>query len=233
VSLPFTSEEFFVVFRTYNEAVWPAQLVLLALAVLALMIVAFPRYWSGCAVSGILAALWIWIALAYHLAFFSSINPLAFAFAAVSAGGALIFVWHGVIKRSLHFKLTRSARTGVGVALVIFALVIYPRWSVYAGHNYPAMPTFGLPCPTTLFTVGLLAFLVPPYPRAPVAVPVLWSLVGGQAAFLLGVRQDLGLFAAAAVGAYLIARPSAPRANGVLEGEPIPPRPKQGDVFSR
>lgn len=28
------------------------------------------------------------------------------------------------------------------------------------------LPTFGLPCPTTLFTIGLLAFVVSPYPRS-------------------------------------------------------------------
>jgi hypothetical protein len=68
------------------------------------------------------------------------------------------------------------------------------------------MPTFGLPCPTTLFTIGLLACLVPPYPRSTLVVPVLWCLVGAQAAFLLGVPQDLGLLVAAAVGAFLIVR---------------------------
>lgn len=206
--LPFTSEQFFGVFGAYNEAVWPAQLVLLALAVLALVLVAFPRAWSGRTISAILAILWAWLALAYHLAFFASINPLAYVFGAASAFGALLFWWHGMVRRRLHFRVTRSARTVAGVALAAFALVIYPAWSVYAGHGYPAMPTFGLPCPTTLFTIGLLAFLVPPYPRITLVVPVLWCLVGAQAAFLLGVRQDLGLLVAAAVGAILFARSS-------------------------
>lgn len=33
--LPFTNEQFFTVFRRYNEAVWPAQWMLVGLAVLA------------------------------------------------------------------------------------------------------------------------------------------------------------------------------------------------------
>ncbi|HWR87218.1 MAG TPA: DUF6064 family protein [Acidiferrobacterales bacterium] len=213
MALPFTSEQFFGVFATYNDAVWPAQLFLLALAVLALAFVAFPRTWSGWAVSAILAFLWAWLALAYHLAFFASVNPLAYVFAAVSAAGALVFVWQGVVKRKLHFQFARSARVAVGAALVVFALFIYPAWSIYSGHGYPAMPTFGLPCPTTLFTIGLLAFLVSPYPRSSLVVPVLWCLVGAQAAFLLGVWQDLGLLVAAAVGAVLIARSWVPAAR--------------------
>ena len=90
---------------------------------------------------------------------------------------------------------------------MFFALVVYPAWSAWAGHRYPAMPTFGLPCPTTLFTIGTLAFLVAPYPRSPFVVPVLWCLVGVQAAFLLGVPQDLGLMVAAVAGIVLMARP--------------------------
>jgi hypothetical protein len=207
VLLPFTSDQFFNVFGAYNEAVWPMQFVLLALALLALAFVAIPRAWSGRAVSAVLAALWTWLALAYHVAFFASINPLAYVFAAVSGAGALAFVWHGVVMRRLQFRLARSARTAAGVALVAFALVAYPAWALYGGHSYPAMPTFGLPCPTTLFTIGVLAFLVPPYPRSVLVVPILWCLVGVQAAFLLAVPQDLGLLVAAAVGAFLFSRP--------------------------
>jgi hypothetical protein len=214
VALPFTSEQFFAVFGAYNEAVWPAQFFLLALAVSALVLVAFPRVWSGGAVSAILAFLWAWLALAYHLAFFAAINPLAWVFAAVSAAGALVFLWQGVVRRRLRFQLARSARAAVGIALVVFALLIYPAWSAYSGHGFPAMPTFGLPCPTTLFTMGLLAFLVRPYPRSTLVIPVLWCLVGAQAAFLLGVWQDLGLLVAAVAGTVFIARPSAPVARG-------------------
>lgn len=204
--LPFTTQQFFAVFDAYNEAVWPAQVVLLALAVAAVLAVALRRPWSDRFVSAILALLWLWLALAYHLAFFAAINPLAYAFAAMSAAGALAFAWQGVVRRKLHFRFALDGRGTVGAALVVYALVIYPVWSVHAGHGYPAMPTFGLPCPTTLFTIGLLAFLVPPYPRSVLMAPVLWSLVGVQAAFLLGVHQDLGLFFAAAVGGFLIAR---------------------------
>lgn len=95
-------------------------------------------------------------------------------------------------------------RATAGVALIVFALVVYPVWSAYAGHSYPATPTFGLPCPTTIFTIGVLAFAVPPYPRSPLVAPVLWCFVGAQAAFLLGVQPDLGLVAAALVGIGLL-----------------------------
>ena len=86
------------------------------------------------------------------------------------------------------------------------SLVVYPVLSWIDGHPYPFTPTFGLPCPTTIFTIGVLAFLTPPYPRSVFIVPVLWCLVGGTAAFSLGVTQDLALVVAAVAGMVLFIR---------------------------
>ncbi len=129
----------------------------------------------------------------------------------------LVPVWsastgQGNCPQPLEFRLSASARAVVGVLLVAFALVVYPAWSFLSGHRHPETPSFGLPCPTTIFTVGLLSFLVRPYPRSPLAVPVLWSLVGVQAAFPLGVPQDLGLAVAAVVGIVLMVRSRSPAA---------------------
>ena len=222
MQLPFTTEQFYGVFRAYNTAVWPAQVVLVVLAVVAVVLVAFPRSGSGAGVSAILAFLWAWIGVAYHTAFFADINPLAYGFAAVSVVGALGFLWHGVVRRRLEFRLAADVRTAIGLLLVAFALVVYPVWSVYAGHRYPELPTFGLPCPTTIFTIGILALTVRPYPRSPLVVPVVWSFVGGQAAFLLGVPQDAGLLVAGLVVLVLMARskaalPRRPRRHGCPE----------------
>ncbi|MCW9088814.1 MAG: DUF6064 family protein [Gammaproteobacteria bacterium] len=206
MQLPFSTEEFFGVFRQYNEAVWPAQVFLVGLALAAIVLVLKPRRWSGVGISAILAFLWAWLAVAYHFAFFTRVNPLAYLFSGVSLAGAVVFFWQGVVRCRLQFAWVGGGRAFTGTALVLFALTLYPIWSWYAGHAYPHMPTFGLPCPTTLFTIGLLAFLVPPYPRTPFIVPVLWALVGTQAAFLLGVHQDLGLLVAAAVGVILLIR---------------------------
>jgi hypothetical protein len=61
------------------------------------------------------------------------------------------------------------------------------------GHFYPAAATFGLPCPTTVATLGLLLWLVPPVPWPLVVIPLLWSAVGTSAAVVLGVREDYAL----------------------------------------
>jgi hypothetical protein len=207
VNIPFTREQFYGVFSAYNNAVWPMQLPLLALGVLAVVLLIRQRHYTSVGVSAILAFLWVWQAVAYHLAFFTVINPLAYVFAAVFIAGAAVFCWQGVVRRTLNFKqseITLGWRMWLGWGLIIFAWFIYPAWTYLAGHRYPAFPTFGLPCPTTLFTIGLLAFLVKPYPRSVFIVPVLWCFVGSQAAFVFDVPADLGLIAAAVVGLLLV-----------------------------
>ena len=205
MQLPFTTEQFFAVFRDYNEAVWPAQVFLSGLSLIALIAMFVPRSWSGLVVSLVLAFLWAWLAVAYHFFFFARINPLAYVFGGVSFAGSLVLGWQGVIRRRLRFGWVGGARAASGVLLVAYALVLYPVWSWFAGHRYPDTPTFGLPCPTTIFTVGVLAFLTTPYPRSTFVVPILWCTVGAQAAILLGVPQDFGLIVAGIVGLALVA----------------------------
>jgi hypothetical protein len=50
-----------------------------------------------------------------------------------------------------------------------------------------------------LLTVGLLLTGSPPAPRTVAIVPLLWAIIGGSAAVLLGVRPDWALLAAAAL----------------------------------
>lgn len=203
--LPFTSSEFFRVFADYNETVWPAQILLLLIALVATALVFSRARWSDTLISTLLAVLWLWMALAYHLAFFTGINPLAYAFAALSLVGAAAFLWHGLYRKRLQFGWQRSGWTVAGALLIIFSLAVYPVWTWRTGHTWPAMPTFGLPCPTTLFTVGMLTFLLPPYPRSVLVAPLLWCAIGVQAAFLLDVTPDLSLLAGGAVAVALLA----------------------------
>ena len=194
-------------FSAYNTAVWPVQLLLLVLGLVVVVLLMTQGSNASVAISAILMLLWVWQALAYHLAFFTAINPLACAFAGVAVAGAAVFFWQGVVRRRLNFKptgITHGWRMWSGWSLLIFAWFIYPAWTYLAGHRYPAFPTFGLPCPTTLFTIGLLAFLVKPYPRSAFFVPVLWCFVGSEAAFVFDVTADLGLIVAGVLGVFLM-----------------------------
>jgi Family of unknown function (DUF6064) len=200
MNMPFTREQFFALFERYNVGVWPAQIVLYAMALVVLVTIHRGRPSGGRWVAGALALLWAWMAIAYHFAYFTAINPAAWAFGAVFLLGALWLTWVGVVRGRLVFARRGDLREALGGALVVFALLAYPALGWLMGHRYPAVPTFGLPCPTTIFTIGVLLFTKGPVSRSVLVVPVLWAAVGSTAAFALGVYQDLGLLVAGVVG---------------------------------
>jgi len=204
MTLPFDVAQFLAVFARYNEAVWPAQVVLTVLAVAAVGLALRARAWSDRAVSGVLALFWIWMGLVYHVAFFSAINPAATVFGASFVLEGIALAALGGVAGRLRFRFRPSVQGGVGAVLLAYALVGYPLLGVALGHRYPATPTFGLPCPTTIFTLGVLLWAEPPVPQTLLLVPLIWSAIGTSAAILLGVRQDLGLGMAGLVTGLLI-----------------------------
>ncbi len=208
MTLPFLVEQFLGVFRQYNEGVWPAQPILMLVAVAAILGAMTGR---SRLVSALLALLWAWTGIAYHLAFFRAINPAATLFAAVCLVQALGFVRLGVVRETLTFSVGHTWSTWVGVLIIVYALIAYPLISAGLGHGYPYSPTFGVPCPVTIFTFGLMVWLTPPRPRAIVVIPLLWAALGLVAALRLGMWEDLGLTAAAVVAlAVVVERQVAP-----------------------
>lgn len=210
MDLPFSRTQFFQAIADYNVAVWPAPFVLtlLALAMVALALRGSAR--AGRLVAWGLALLWAWLALVYHLAFFWRINPAAPVFAVISLGAAAAFAWVGGVRGGLRFQRGRSAAALPGLLVILFALAGYPAIGAGLGEHYPAAVTFGLPCPTTLFTFGLLLMADRGLPRALVIAPLVWAVIGSTAAFALGVTQDLGLVVVALSGVYLLLRRAPP-----------------------
>ena len=188
--LPFTREQFFAVFADYNRAIWPAQLLayLLAVAVIALSLHR-PRTGDR-AVPALLALMWGWTGIVYQATFFSAINKAAFGFAAMFLLQALLFS-QMALRGSMRLEMRRDGRALWGWVLMAYAAAVYPLIGMISGHGWPALPMFGVtPCPVTLFTLGVLLLVQPTLPRRLLVIPFLWVLVGGSAAFLLGVPQD-------------------------------------------
>ena len=91
-----------------------------------------------------------------------------------------------------------------GIILVVFALVVYPLLGYASGHRYPFSPTFGLPCPTTIFTFGMLLMANKKFPVAILIIPFLWSIIGFTAAYHFWILEDTGLLAAGIIALPLI-----------------------------
>ena len=192
MTLPFTTNEFLQVFRDYNTTTWPAPLILPFVGLASAWLLLSAREWARRTALGLVGVLWAWMAIAYHLAFFARINPAArgFALLALLQGAAFVFAAStSPAPRSMRLDVHRA----FGGALIAFSLILYPALSYLADHRYPAVPTFGLPCPTTIFTFGVLATLHDELSWRYSVIPLLWAGVGTMASFELGMTEDLSL----------------------------------------
>lgn len=204
MNLPFTTEQFLSVFEHYNQAVWPMQIVLNLLGLVSIILAVRRTRFSNRLIAASLGFMWLWIGVVYHLAFFSGINPAAYAFGALNIVQGIVFLVFGLFYQRLSFRFKPNVYGIVGALVILYAMLIYPILGNILGHPYPQSPTFGLPCPTTIFTFGLLLWTDIKLPKSVLIIPFLWSLIGFSAALTLGIREDIGLLVAGIVGVTLI-----------------------------
>lgn len=198
MNLPFTEEQFFAVFSDYNEAIGWVPVVAYALGLLAVALAVRGTLRGTRVISAILTLFWGWMGAVYHLEFFIEINPLAVAFGVAFLLQSAIFLHASIRSQPIpRFTARADMRGGLGVVLMLYAMVVYPIVGIILGRSYPAVPLFGVaPCPTTIFTLGLFLWSRGPLSARLWMIPVVWALVGTTAAWTLGVWEDLGLLVA-------------------------------------
>ncbi len=201
---PFSLEQFLHVFRNYNLAVYPMQIVLYLLSGIAVYLVFKPNPKSDKIINLILSFLWFWMAIVYHIIFFTAINKAAYIFGGLFIIQGMLFLIFGAFqnKVSFHFKNDKYAITGI--TLILFATIVYPVLGYFFGHIYPSSPTFGLPCPTTIFTFGFLLLNTNKCPITILIIPFIWSVIGFLAAFQFGILEDTGLIVASLLSVFLL-----------------------------
>ncbi len=205
MALPFTVDQFLSVFESYNRAIGPAPLVAYALAAAALALAWRGGRRASRGILAVLAAFWAMNGAGYHLSFFRTVNPAATAFGVAFLAQAALYAAAAAKVAPVEFRVRRSARHAVALALAAYATVVYPLLGLAFGHAWPRAPVFGVaPCPTTIFTFALLLLVEGPVPVTLWGIPFLWSLLGASAASQLGIREDWGLAVAGAVGAVIL-----------------------------
>ncbi len=138
--LPFTTEVFFSLFEQYNLAIWPAQPIAYALALAALAMALRPFAGSGRLIGALLAGLWLWNGVAYHIMHFAQINFWAFGFGALFVLQGLLFAWTLALRGRLAFRFRADLFGWSGLGFAIFAMAIYPLIGWLAGHGWPRAP---------------------------------------------------------------------------------------------
>jgi hypothetical protein len=215
--LAFTPDVFLSLFEQYNTAIWPLQIVAYALGVLAVFLTLRPGRGGSRLVAAVLAGFWLWTGAVYHLMYFATINFAAPVFGIVFIVQGLLFAWTGVVRGQLDFRFRGDPAGWIGLGFALFAMAIYPLLGLLAGHVWPRAPMFGVtPAPTAIFTIGLVLLTARRVPLSLMAIPVLWSLVGGTASWLLKIPEDIALPIAGVAGLGL----AIWRNRGAARGKP-------------
>lgn len=213
MQMPFSKADFLRVFAEYNLAIWPLQIVAFVLGAAVIVLLMWRPRWAGKAVAAVLSVFWMLMAIGYHWLFFAKINPAAKFFGALFLLQGFILLVEGTFRGRMRLAIASRLRLALSTVLIVYAFAVYPLLGLLVTHPYPETPLFGVvPCPTTIFTFGVLLLMDHPRPWLLAAIPLFWALVGGSAALLLNIPQDWGLLAA--LLAWLVARFTPPEAMG-------------------
>jgi hypothetical protein len=207
-NLPFTRDQFLSMFESYNQAIWPVQVLAYVLGATAVALLIWRPRASDRLIVGILTAFWAWLGAAFLLIAMRTIDsgPGPLVFGAAFLLQAALWLLAGVLRQDLRFDARQTGYSIVGWALLTYALVVYSLLGVLVGHVYPRQPMFGVaPCPTVIFTFGVLLLTAPRVPKYLLIVPFAWAVTSGISAPLnFGIYEDFGLVAAGVIGTALL-----------------------------
>jgi hypothetical protein len=202
--LLFSPRTYYRLFELYNTDLWPAHVLALAagLAVLASMVRDGGRWRSAASV--LLAACWVWVAWAFLLGRYATINWAAAWFAGVFLAQAVLLVLAGA--GGAVGSVPRPRRAGA-ITLLVFALAVYPLIGIAVGRPWTQAEVFAMaPDPTALGTLGF-ALLAPTAGRRwlLLAIPLLWCAVSGATLWTMGASEAPVLPAAGLVALIVAA----------------------------
>lgn len=213
MSIPFTLQDFLEMLVGYNTTFWPLQVVAYVLGLCALVLAMRKTSHSGRAISAILAFFWLWTGIVFNWQYFAKLYPLALSFALLFVIEGLILLVSGVLRQVLSFSLKADRYGLAGGLFVLYAMLAYPAIEYLLGRGYPQSLPFGLvPCPTTIFTLGMLLWSDQRLPRYVWVIPFVYSLTG-VVPISFGLVEDIGLVAAGLVSAVMILYRDRPKAQ--------------------
>jgi Family of unknown function (DUF6064) len=172
--------------------VWPTQVLWYALAIAAMVLAIKPIGGSSRLIAGFLAVYYLWMGIVFFAIYYRPLGDNSSAFAVLFALGGALFLLAGVIRRDLELQPKWDVLGVTGGAFMLYGLA-YPLLDALNGHLFPAAPVFGVaPCPSAIFTAGLLLWTRRPMPMYVLVVPLIWLMTQAPASALaIGVVADL------------------------------------------
>ncbi len=173
--MEFTYDSVVKVFARYNDAIWPMQVVAYLLVFAAFFVVARKTKYSDRIIAAILAFFWLWVGIRFWLPSAPSV-PLFYVIGGLFIVQGILFLL-GVAKPSVLYRFQENVFSYTGIALMLYAMIVFPVGALLMGRVYPQMGIVGLfPCPTVLFTCGLALCTDRKVPKYMLAIPLFWGI---------------------------------------------------------
>ena len=204
--LLFSPRTYYRTIELYNLAIWPAQLVGVAigLAIVALLIAKHDG--RERIIAALFAACWLWIGWAFHYQRYAQINWVAPWFAAAFALQALLLVVVGVAADRIVFRPASGRPFWLAISLIAIIVVGYPLLAPLTGRSWTTAEVFGVAAdPTALATIAALARVRGRIRWLLLVIPVLWCTLTALTLWAMKAPETL-VVAGAALLALLSTR---------------------------
>jgi hypothetical protein len=177
--LLFSPRTYYRLLELYNLAVWPFQVVAVALGAVILALFSRGGGRQARAGSALLAACWLWVAWAYLWERYDTINWAASYFAVGFGIQSLLLAWSGVVRDELRFRAAADITTIAGLGIFLYAFVVHPLIAPLVGRPWLQAEVFAVaPDPTVVATLGLVTAAWRPHWEL-LVVPLIWCTVSG------------------------------------------------------
>ena len=205
--LLFSPRTYYRLLELYNLAIWPAQIVGVAIGLAIVALLVTKRGGRGRVIAGLLAACWLWIAWAFQYQRYAQINWAAPWFAAAFALEALLLVVVGVVAGRTVLQPASGGKFRIATAVVAIAVLGYPLLAPLAGRAWTTAEIFGVAAdPTAIATVAVLALVRGRVRWLLLIVPLLWCAIAAATLWAIGGAEAVVVVVATLVALWTATR---------------------------
>ncbi len=173
-----TLDGFLDLLQAYNTDIWPMQAATNVLGLIALIAVLASFRKANVVVLTVLSFLWLWTGSVFCLMYWTALSKPAYLFGLMFIAQGILF-FPMIAQTKVAFRFLPGSRSLLGLVLIAYAMVGYPIVGNLVNHIFPRSLPFGVvPCPTTIFTIGMLLLADKPFPRHFAIIPIVWSVFG-------------------------------------------------------
>jgi hypothetical protein len=202
-------------FESYNKNIWPVQIVTSIFGLSLFYTAAFAGSKAMKLAYLGLGVCWLFVAVAHHYFYFTSINWMAYGYALLFLIQGVLLILFGLFSRSTQVQQSLKIDKTISISIVLSAVAVVPIAGFIDGRLWNQLDLFGVaPDSTALVTVGFLVATQLNYRWWLMIIPTIWMLFSLAGTWAIGMVQGLvglSLVLIYIIISYLYHRPTKAR----------------------